>query len=41
MGKGWTEVSECSEQLPTIKHSLIATYLWFPLTAPVTTRGKA
>lgn len=41
MGKGWTEVCECSEQLPIIKLSLIAAYLWFPLTAPVTTRGEA
>lgn len=41
MGKGWAEVWEWSEQLPIIKLSLIATYLWFPLTAPVTTRGKA
>lgn len=34
MGKGWAEVCERSEQLPIIKLSLIAAYLWFPLTAP-------
>lgn len=34
MGKGWTEACDCSEQLPIIKLSLVAAYLWFSLTAP-------
>lgn len=36
MGKGWAEVCEWSDQLPIIKLSLTAAYLWFPLT-----KGKA
>lgn len=34
--KGWAEVCEWSDQLPIIKLSLTAAYLWFPLT-----KGKA
>lgn len=33
MDTGWAEVCEWSDQLPIIKLSLTAAYLWFPLTA--------